>query len=451
MDIKFSQLSKEQEDDVIAVLTAAIDASDPYKCVKEHISLNENRFLAINGHTYDLDEINRLYLIGAGKASLPMASAVMEKIGGFIHSGIVISKHKLDKWTLPEKITVCLGSHPVPTKESIQSTQLLVNFVKRLRPEDLIINLISGGGSALMTMPFPGINLDDVQLLTKKMLSVGATIQEINTIRKHIDCVKGGGLARMAGKAVIETLILSDVLGDDISMIASGPTCADETTFSDAMGIIEKYELAGEISRNIVKHLQKGIEGKVSETVKLDDPILINKHHQVIASLTGSIVQAAAVAAERGYHTRILSNTIIGEAREVGKMSGSILKTLADTSLILPRPAMIIGGGETTVRLTGNGKGGRNQEISFGAIEIISGCENCALVSIATDGEDGPTNAAGAYVTGKTEKRAREKGLRLNDYGITNDTYHLFDHLDNLIRTGPTGTNVNDLLLLIAF
>lgn len=450
MLIPFRHLKKQQEFDVNKIIAASLKAADPFVSISKCIRYSDDA-INICGRKYDLEKINRIYLVGTGKAVIPMTSAAMEKIGEVVDSGIVISKHFFEKQITPEKIRVLYGSHPIPSKKSVSSTRDMVRFLEQAGKDDLIINLISGGGSSLMTQPCEGLNLRHIQELTETLIKCGASIQEINTIRKHVDRVKGGGLARIAKEAAIETLIVSDVLGNDISMIASGPTSPDVTTFEDAIAIIKKYELENSIPCQIYDHLILGMTGKIEETLKPDSPIFGNKNNHIVASLSDSITQAASTAERLGYQASIISTNIVGEAREIGKMSGSILKTLASTELVSKRPAVIIGGGETTVKVVGTGKGGRNQEIAFGAMEIVSGCKNCALITLATDGEDGPTNAAGAYITGETISRAKTRKLDPNTYGKNNDTYTFFDELDNLVITGPTGTNVNDLIFLFAF
>jgi len=303
----------------------------------------------------------------------------------------------------------------------------------------------------LMTLPYEGITLDDIKHLTTVLLKSGATIQEINTIRKHIDMIKGGGLARITYPARMETLILSDVLGDQISMIASGPTSLDETTYKDAWGIIHKYHIKDEIPKSIINHLIEGMRGEAQETVKSGDKVMRNVTNNIIGSLTTAITSAEKAAKELGYNTMILSTKLIGEAREIGRVFGSVLTTMVESDIFMKKPACAIAGGETTVTILGNGKGGRNQELALGAVGQIDNLRDCCLISIATDGEDGPTDAAGAFVTGRTQARAKEKGLDHEEYLANNDAYNFFKITDNLIKIGPTGTNVNDLLFLFAF
>ena len=392
-------------------------------------------------------------MVGVGKAVIPMAKAVIDKIGNRITSGLLISKHQIEKNNtgFEKKIQVLYGGHPIPNRQSMESCKKLMFFLKKVNENDLIINLISGGGSALMTLPYKGITLDDIKYLTNILLKSGATIQEINTIRKHIDIIKGGGLARMTYPASMETLILSDVLGDQISMIASGPTSMDQTTYLDAWEIIHKYKIKNGIPESIINHLIKGMQGEAQETVKSGDEVMKKITNNVIGGLTTAITSAEKAAKESGYNTAILSTKLIGEAREVGKVLSSILTNMVESDHLIKKPACVIAGGETTVTISGDGKGGRNQELALGAVGQIDNLRDCCLISIATDGEDGPTDAAGAFVTGRTKARAKEKGLDHEQYLANNDAYNFFKITDNLIKIGPTGTNVNDLQFLFAF
>jgi len=450
MNINFHHLKNDQSVMIKKIFGSSLAAVDPYQVVHDAITLEKN-ILEIRGYTYDLDDIDRVLLVGMGKAAIAMAAGAYTKLRNVIDEGVVVAKHANDNWDLPEEIKILYGSHPLPTSKSINSASAIIKFVKQSKDDDLIINLISGGGSALVTSPVEPLEIEDIKNLTKSLLQSGATIQEINTIRKHIDAVKGGGVAEIAGMTPMISLILSDVLGDDISMIASGPTCGDPTTFEHARDIIRKYQLESKISPFIIDTLKSGIKGNIKETLKPNSPLLHNKHHYIVGNITKSIKSAKQTAEELGFNTSILSTFLSGEAREIGRAAGSILKTVSETDLVVERPALIIAGGETTVTVKGDGLGGRNQEIAFGALDIMDGLRDCTLVSFATDGEDGPTDAAGAYVTGNTFRRAIDAGLAPVGFGENNDTYSLFNQLGNLIRVGPTGTNVNDLLFLFAF
>ena len=452
MKISLPTLKENWEKDINIIINHSLLSVDPYLCTAEKMNILGND-LYIFGKKIDLNKIDDIYVVGVGKAVIPMAKAVIDKIGNRITSGLLISKHQIEKKNrgFEEKIQILYGGHPIPNQKSIKSTKKLISFLKKVNENDLIINLISGGGSALMTLPYEGIILDDIKHLTNILLKSGATIQEINTIRKHVDKIKGGGLARMTYPTRMETLILSDVLGDQISMIASGPTSMDETTYTDAWEIIYKYNIKNEIPESIINHLTKGMQGEAQETVKYGDDVMKKITNNVIGSLVTAITAAEKAAKESGYNTVILSTKLIGEAREVGKVLGSILSNMVESDNLIKKPACVIAGGETTVTIFGNGKGGRNQELALGAIGQIDNLRDCCLISIATDGEDGPTDAAGAFVTGRTKSRAKEKGLDHEQYLANNDAYNFFKITNNLLKIGPTGTNVNDLQLLFVF
>lgn len=452
MKISLPILKENWEKDINFIINQSLLSVDPYQCATVKINIQGDDLLIFD-KKINLNKVNNIYVIGVGKAVIPMAKAVINKLGDRITSGLLISKHQREKNNreFEEKTQIFYGGHPIPSRQSIESTKKLITFLKKVKENDLIINLISGGGSALMTLPCEGIALDDIRDFTNILLKSGATIQEINTIRKHIDMIKGGGLARMTYPAHMETLILSDVLGDQISMIASGPTSMDETTYKDAWEIIQKYNIKNEIPKSIINHLIKGLRGEAQETVKSGDGVMRNVTNNIVGSLTTAITIAEKAAKESGYNTAILSTKLIGEARELGKVFGSILANMVESDSLIQKPACVIAGGETTVTITGNGKGGRNQELALGAVGQIDGLRDCCLISIATDGEDGPTDAAGAFVTGRTKSRAIEKGLEHEKYLANNDAYNFFEIIDNLVKIGPTGTNVNDLLLLFAF
>ncbi len=450
MRIDFTHLPSNQSEVINQIIGSALDAVDPYRVVEKSIKRSGN-YIEICEKQFDLKMINNIFVVGMGKAVMPMAAAVADCFGNIITAGMLVAKHEDPKIQLPNNFEVYYGSHPVPSIDSIKSTAALIDFVGAAGEDDLIICLISGGGSALAIAPANSIDLVDMQKLTGLLLESGARIQEINTIRKHIDRIKGGGLAKVAALTPMATLIISDVLGDDISMIASGPTSGDVTTFEDALDCLKKYHLVDRTPSKIIETLDAGLKGKIEETVKPNSPILNNKSNHLIGSLIASIESAEKKAENIGFNSRVISTHLVGEAREIGRVAGSILQSVKNTDLVVERPAVVIAGGESTVTIKGKGKGGRNQEVAFGAMHEIQGLKDCVVVALATDGEDGPTEAAGAYVTGDSWKRAESLGLDITAYGKDNDTYNFFKQLENLMFTGPTGTNVNDLLLLFAF
>jgi glycerate 2-kinase len=402
---------------VLRILAAAFNAVDPYDAVKRYIDKNP------------LPTQKRIFAFGLGKAAIGMTQALADST--HLTDTLVITKHASPLTVEP--VTVIEGNHPIPGRDSLAAGQAALQFVSQLHEEDLLVCLISGGGSALMTAPL--IPLEELQALTSALLASGARIDEINTIRRHLDTLKGGGLAQAANGAQIISLILSDVVGDPIEAIASGPTAPDSTTNENAKAILNAYQISFE-------------KLNFRETPKPNDPIFRKVKNQVIASNLIALQAAKEQAEREGFAVKIVNNKLQGEARDVGRdMALQLIEEIKKQA----RPFCLLAGGETTVTLKGNGKGGRNQEIALGAIETLREMENVMLISIATDGEDGPTNAAGAVATRESAQRAESLGLNVADSLSRNDAYVLFDQLGDLIRTGPSGTNVNDLILCIAF
>ncbi|MDO9545461.1 MAG: glycerate kinase [Pelolinea sp.] len=451
MMIQIPSLESKWVEDINRIINQSLGSVDPFLCISETIDLDGN-LLRIANSSINLEIINNIYILGVGKAVIPMAKAVESKIGKRITGGFLISKHRIDhvETQISPKIQIHLGGHPLPDERSIDCAKKLEKFVGIIDKNDLIINLISGGGSALMSLPYDGISLADIRLLTDILLKSGAVIQEINTIRKHIDRIKGGGLAIMTHPTQLVSLILSDVVGDEISMIASGPTIEDETTYLNAMEIIRKYNIENKIPISILNHIKMGLRGKVQETVKSGDKAVKNVTNTIIGSLSIAIDSAEKTAQDLGYNTIIDTKKLVGEAREIGKSIASSFINMYENDL-LNLPTCFMAGGETTVTISGNGKGGRNQELVLSAIEQFENYNNCCMISIATDGEDGPTDAAGAFITGTSLKKAKDKGLDPQKYLINNDSYSFFEQIGNLIKIGPTGTNVNDLIFLFCF
>lgn len=444
-------LLPQQAEVVYSVLTAALSAVDPRLAVSRSLSLQGHE-LSVSGKIINLQEFHRIRLVGVGKASVAMTQGALDILGSQVTDGFLIVKHQPPEgYVLPLQISVHQGGHPVPSQESITSTSALQAFLQDSSPTDLVLCLISGGGSALMTLLPENINLEDIQQLTRLLLACGADIGEINTLRKHLDRVKGGGLARMACPAKMVTLVLSDVIGSPLDVIASGPTVADSSTFSQAVQILRKYQIEESVPPAIISLLHRGQLGEVPETLKPGDPILINACVEVVGSNALAAVAGLNEAVKKGLNPLLLTTYLQGEASQSGVVLASLLKQVDATGDPIPRPACIAAGGETTVTLHGQGLGGRNQELALGSTFVLSGLENVALVTLGTDGEDGPTDAAGAVVTGDTIWRAKSQGLDPLAYLQNNDSYHFFRALGDLVTTGSTGTNVNDLVFLFAF
>jgi hydroxypyruvate reductase len=339
----------------------------------------------------------------------------------------------------------------MPDEKSVEGASDILAMAQRAGPRDLVICLISGGGSALLTLPAEGISLEDLQVTTDALLRSGATINEINIVRKHLDTVKGGGLARMAAPAQVITLVLSDVVGNPLDAIASGPTVPDTSTFADAAGVFDKYALWDRVPPSVADRLRCGLDGQVADTPKAGDPLFERSQAAVVGSNLVACQAAAEAASDLGLETLVLSTYVEGEAREVGRVLAALLREVADSGHPLPRPCCLVAGGETTVTVRGSGRGGRNQELALAASFALRGVADVLLASIGTDGNDGPTDAAGAFVDGTTLDRAHQLGLDPLRYLGDNNSYAFFEAVGGLIRTGPTNTNVNDLYLLFAF
>ncbi len=444
-------LPERQQQVVRRVLSAALAAVDPRLAVQRALSLRGDRLLAA-GQELDLAAYRRIRVVGAGKAALAMALGALDVLGERVTDGLLITKHTGESaGMLPPRIQVRQGGHPVPSVESVSSTRALEDLLADSAASDLVFCLISGGGSALMTLPAEGTDLAEMQELTRLLLACGADIGEMNTLRKHLDRIKGGGLARMASPARVIALVLSDVIGSPLDVIASGPTVADPSTYADARQILVKYRLAERVPPGIAALLERGARGELPETVKPGDPLLERVSTLVVGSNPLAAAAGLAQAEAEGLHPLLLTTYLQGEASQVGVVLAGLLKQVEDTGQPLPRPCCIAAGGETTVTLRGKGLGGRNQELALGAAFLLSGVPDAALITLGTDGEDGPTDAAGAAVTGDTLRRARQMGLDPLAALQENDSYHFFRALGDLVLTGPTGTNVNDLAFLFMF
>jgi hydroxypyruvate reductase len=397
---------------------------------------------------YDLKNYQRVFIVGAGKASARMAHAVEELLGNRVAAGVVNVKYG---HAVPLRVTrVNEAGHPIPDEAGQRGAREVIALAHQAGERDLIFFLISGGGSALLPCPVDGITLGDKQQTTKVLIDCGATIQEINAIRKHISKVKGGRLAKSAFPATVVSLILSDVIGDSLDSIASGPTVPDSTTFAECLGIISRYGIDQRIPPPVVQFLRRGASGEVEETPKSSDPVFQNVQNVIVGSNRQALAEAQRKAEELGYKSLLLSSYIEGETRIVAAVHGAIAREIVATGNPIPRPACIISGGETTVTIRGSGLGGRNQEFVLAASNAIAGLENVVILSGGTDGTDGPTDAAGALADGTTLARARDLGLDAKVILDNNDSYHFFQPLGDLLVTGPTFTNVMDLRIILA-
>lgn len=427
---------------VAHVLHAALEAVDPAAAVRRHVQFC-NETLWVGGMAYDLTAYRRVFVVGAGKAGAPMVQAVEEMLGERIAAGYVNVKYGHSAPT--ERVAITEAGHPIPDEAGVAGARAIASLLESAGADDLVVCLISGGGSALMTLPVEGVSLADMMALTEALLRRAATINEINTIRKHLDRLKGGNLARLAHPARVVSLLLSDVVGNPLDVIASGPTVPDTTTFADAWRLLERYGLVDDAPPSIVAHLRRGVAGEIAETPKPGDPLFARAQNQVVASNDLAASAAAAAASDLGFNPLLLSTYVEGEAREVAKVLVAVGREVLASGRPVSRPACIIAGGETTVTVRGNGKGGRNQEMALAAAVCLDGIDDVAVVCLATDGSDGPTDAAGALADGTTLARGRGLGLDAWDHLARNDAYNYLAPLGDLLLTGPTNTNVNDL------
>lgn len=438
--------------DICQVLAAAIDSADAGVAIKNKVSLEANHIIIANT-SYDLTEYKRVFVIGAGKAAVPMVFAIYKILGKRITAGIVITKDgyiSKDNPSLETPLNIIEASHPVPNHRNLDASSQVYSLIRNLTSDDLVICLLSGGGSALMIRPSQGISLENIQDTTSILLTCGATINELNTIRKHLDELKGGGLAKILFPASVISLLLSDVVGDSLDMIASGPTVADTTTYKDAWAILSKYQILDQIPSPIRSHIMDGIAGIIPETLKPGDPILDKVQNFIAGNNKQTALAAIQAAKTMGFNTKLLTTSLHGEASHMGQSLSESAKSLLISPTRIPQPACLLASGETTVTIKGTGKGGRNQELALGAVKSLSGVDQILLVSLATDGGDGPTDAAGAVVSDQTYSLGSAIGLSPIEYLERNDSYHYFEPLGDLIKTGPTLTNVNDLVFIFS-
>jgi hydroxypyruvate reductase len=437
--------------DASDILNHALRAVDPYSCVFNQVNLDQ-RQLIIGQTVLSLNQFNRVFLLGIGKAAVPMAKALIDKLGSILSLATVLTKDQkyLSENGYQGKLTVHLGGHPVPTEGSVQSTKLLMSSLPVLYETDLVLLVISGGGSALFTNPVPGVTVENLKRLTQILLHCGADINEINTIRKHLDQVKGGQLAMKLQPAHVEALILSDVIGDRLDVIASGPTVPDPTTFQDALNILIRYGVLDQVPHEILNHLEKGRDGLIPETLKPGQL----PSDKVNNDLVGTNFLAAKAAYKHaillGYHAVIISTAVTGLTEHVADFIEGVIQTGLLHDHPVAKPACIIFGGEPTVNVTGDGLGGRNMDLCLRLVSRLAEKYGVLFISLATDGEDGPTDAAGAAVDGAVFREGEEQfGLNIEKYVSNNDAYHYHEIVGGLIKTGATGTNVNDLMLLL--
>lgn len=424
---------------------AALSAANPSTCIRNFIQVNDG-VLSVGGKEFDIR--GRLIVIGAGKPSARMAQVIEDVLGEHISGGLVVTKYG---HALPlARIELVEAAHPLPDAAGVQAVHRTRALVSGLTADDIVLCLISGGGSALWPAPAEGITLEEIQDVTSLLLRAGATIRELNAVRKHLSELGGGQLARWAAPAHVISLIMSDVIGDPVDFIASGPTAPDTTSFSDAYAIIQKYGL--QVSDAVLDRLQDGARGKIPDTPKPGDPIFKRVDNHVIANNRLLIEAAVNKARELKFNTLILGTEVEGEAKDIGRFFAAIAREISRSGNPIKPPACILAAGETTVTVRGHGLGGRNQEMALAwslAMSSRPASSTSCFASIATDGTDGPTTAAGGLVDPFTCSRAVELGLIPLKYLRGNDSSNFLRATGDLIVTGPTQTNLMDLQILL--
>ncbi|MBW1784806.1 MAG: glycerate kinase [Deltaproteobacteria bacterium] len=433
------------------IFKSAVAAVNPYRAVRRYVRLEGSRLSVGPGEQpvveLELGQYDRILLVGGGKATAPMAKAMEALLGARLSQGIINVKYGFGADLAVTEIVE--ADHPLPDQQGVEGTAKILSLLQDAGEKDLIISLISGGGSALLVQPAGGITLEEMQDLTRSLLECGASIDEINTLRKHISSVKGGQMARAAMPATTINLMLSDVVGDPMDVIASGPFVPDTSTFEGAWQILEKYDL-NEIPAAIRSHLKQGVEGLIPDTPKAGDPAFERVYNLIIGSNILALEAAEEKAKSFGYHTLILSSMIEGETREVARVHTGIVREMMKSGRPIPCPGCVISGGETTVTIRGKGLGGRNQAFCLAAaLELKDLPPRVVVLSGGTDGDDGPTKAAGAIVDALTVTRGKEAGISASDSLGNNDAYHFFEKTGDLLLTGPTGTNVMDVRLVL--
>ncbi|MGH7829864.1 MAG: glycerate kinase type-2 family protein [Candidatus Binatia bacterium] len=437
---------QELKKDARSIFEAGVKAADAAAAVRRHVRLRDG-ILEADGRSYDLSAFDGIYIVGAGKVSARMAVPVEALLGDRLKGGVVNVKYG---HALPlQAVKVNEAGHPGPDEAGVRGAKEITALLRRAGEKDLIFCLLSGGGSALLPCPAEGLALRDKQATTEILLQCGATIKEMNVLRKHLSRVKGGRLAKIAHPATVISLILSDVVGDDLDSIASGPTVPDGSTFADCRDILRRYGIREKIPAAVRTFLEKGAGGGIEETPKAGDPIFLRTQNVIVGNNTLAIRAAREQGEQLGFRTLVLSSSIEGDTGEVARAHAAIAKEILRSGNPVERPACVISGGETTVVVRGQGKGGRNQEFALTAALGIDRTEGVVLLSGATDGTDGPTDAAGAMADGTTVSRARARGIEPQHYLATNDSYRFFESLGDLLITGPTYTNVMDLRLIL--
>lgn len=435
--------------DLLDIFEQVITKIEPLALLKNMIALEDN-ILSVGEYHCHLQEYENIFLVGAGKATYQMAQALESVLGDRLQEGYINIPFKPQKNQL-KKISCTVARHPLPDTKGMRGTEKIKTLVEKAGKKDLVIGLWSGGGSALFPLPTEDILLSEKRKLTQQLLKSSAPIQEINALRKHLSQVKGGQLAKLGAPAHMLNLFISDTIDDPLDGIASGPTAPDSTTFQDCIDILQRHKIWSSCPSSIQKRLQKGVRGEIEETPKESHTCFEFGENIILANHNTAVQIAAQIAREKGYHVLPLTSSLQGEAREVVKVLVSIGKQVNRYVTPLPRPALIIAGGETTVHVRGKGKGGRNQELVLSGLRDLQ--PGMTVVSVGTDGVDGitPEPVAGAIADSATMAKAQKKKLDIEKYLENNDAYHFFDQVNELIKTGPTGTNLGDLIMVAVY
>jgi glycerate 2-kinase len=443
-------LLKKMRGEAEKIFKASVQRVDPYEATMKFVRLKDGKLKLGSEETtevaLDLDAVDRVFVVGGGKATAPMAKALEDLMGSRIDRGLINVKYGFSEPL--SRLEIAEASHPLPDEKGVTGTKKILSLLEEAKERDLVFSLISGGGSALLPSPAGEITLAEKQAVTKSLLECGASIDEINAIRKHISSSKGGQMARAAFPATTVNLMLSDVVGDRMDVIASGPFVPDSSAFKDAWQILSRYNLS--IPKSVREYLEKGLKGEVPETPKKGDPVFRKVHNFIIGSNILALEAAQKAAEAMGYGCLILSSMVEGETRDVAKVHTAIAKEILQTGRPIAPPACVISGGETTVTIRGKGLGGRNQEFCLAsALELAGTSARIVVLSGGTDGNDGPTTAAGAVVDPLTVERGSALRLRALDFLNNNDSYHYFEKTGELLVTGPTKTNVMDVRLVL--
>ena len=440
---------------ILPILDAALQAVDPGEALRRCV-LRQGNDLVAGDVRYALDRFRRVFVVGFGKAAAPMGHAAAEILSDRLTAGVLVTKigHRGSLGDLPHEIALLEAAHPVPDAAGVAAAQRIADLARQATAGDLILCLISGGGSALLTLPADGLALSDLQATTAALLRCGATIDEINTLRKHLSQVAGGQLARLAAPATLLSLVLSDVVGSPLDVIASGPTVPDRSCWADAWRVVERYRLQATLPAEVIGRLQAGLAGQIPDTPKAGDPAFASTHTLVIGDNAIAAQAAQERAIEQGFNAQILTTFLEGEAREMAKVAVALGREVVAHGRPIAAPACLILGGETTVTLRGHGVGGRNQELALAAAVLLDRLperEQIIVVSLATDGTDGPTGSAGGLIDGRTASRGRAIGLDAASHLADNNSAPYLEAVGDLLVTGPTHTNVNDLVFVFVF